>query len=74
MSNISIQCAITNFEENRRIKVTRNKHGVVDSEPVEGSERAILDLLLPNGVTIKAEIQYVDFVTNIVPFLSQKAT
>jgi hypothetical protein len=48
---------VVGFEESREVKVTRNELGrALDLKPVEGSERASLELELPTGFRVRAEV------------------
>ena len=72
----SIQdCTIVGYEECRHIRVTKNEQGMAtDSAPIEGSEKAVLDLRLPNGQRIKTDVSYADFIDRIVPLFPQPPT
>jgi len=54
-----INTHIVGYKESRDIHVERNAAGqVIDLNPVEGSERAYLDLELPGGTVLQAEIPH----------------
>jgi hypothetical protein len=60
--------AIVDSEESREIAVTRDAEGrCIDSKPVEGSERAFLDLELQGGAIVRAEVSWKDFDAHIAP-------
>jgi len=55
-------CAIVGFEENQEIAVEYDSAGrAVALKPVPGSNRAFIDLRLPVGTVIRAEIAPSDF-------------
>lgn len=48
---------VVGFEESREVKVTRDELGrALDLEPIEGSERAFIDLELPAGSRVRVEV------------------
>ncbi|MGK3964986.1 hypothetical protein WMF01_30880 [Sorangium sp. So ce1667] len=70
MDNISVH--VVGYEEHRQIGALHDSTGkVVELKPVEGSERAFLDLQLPNKEVVRAEISHNDFMQHITTILSQ---
>ena len=48
---------VVGFEESREVKVTRDELGrALDLEPIEGSERAFIDLELPAESRVRVEV------------------
>ena len=68
----SVKISITGFQESRLIETMKNEDGVfIDAHPVSGSENAMLDLRLPNGHVIAAQISHADFVDYVMPLFSK---
>ena len=67
-----VGCTITGCTETRDVEVSRDERGVaIDSAPVPGSDRVGLNLLLPNGDTIKAIVNCDDFAQCVLPLLAR---
>jgi hypothetical protein len=61
---------IVDFEENRQISALRDDTGkAVELRPVDGSERAFLDLRLPGGEVVRAEIPHDEFEQHVASLL-----
>jgi hypothetical protein len=62
---------VIGFDETRQIDVQYGKDGnAVEAKPIEGSDRAFLDLRLPDGGVIRAEVSHEDFEARIVPLFA----
>lgn len=59
---------VVDFEETREIHRTVDIEGnVVEMRPIPGSDRAFLNLRLPNGTVVRAEVPHADFETHVYP-------
>lgn len=68
-----MQCEIVGIEESREVHTSRDFAGnITDLRPVQGSERAVLDLKLPGGTVIKASVSHEDFTKHVAPRLESE--
>lgn len=77
MSGLEIPCVVNviKFEETRQVNVMCDEAGrCIDSKPVEGSERAFLDLELPGGAVVRAEVSWKDFNEHVTPAFGKNQT
>jgi len=70
---MQIPINVIGYEETRKIAVTYDKvtGNALDSKPVPDSEQAHLDLELPSGHVIRAEVPYIDFLRHIAPLITE---
>lgn len=68
---MKIPINIIGYEETRKVNVTYDKAtgNALDLKPIPGSEQAHLDLELPSGRVIRAEVPYIDFLGHIAPLI-----
>ena len=60
----STDCAIVGYDESREVAVEYDSNGLaVDLKPVPGSHRVFINLRLPVGIVIRAEVSPRDFET-----------
>lgn len=67
-----VSAKIVGYQESREIAYKRNAAGeIIDSFPVEGSEKAFLDLKLPTGKVVRAEVPHARFLVDVAPLLAR---
>jgi len=68
LASLIKNCEVISYSETRELEYIYDRGGrAINAHPIPGSERATLDLQLPNGKIITVNVLYDDFIRDIIP-------